>query len=282
MAALVMRFSTWALSSPWNSRISASISHSTTAAANTSDRRSSGSHADLLGGHVRQLPLGHPGLGDVRPQAGLGDAEVQHPGHPVDADHDVLGRDVPVDDVQRPPGLAGRLVRGVQPVQHAGDHADRDRRGDARARAPARSDQPRQRLAVDVLHDQQQLAVVDRDHVQRSDHVAVLDPGRQAGLVQEHRHEIRITSELRVQPLDGYCSAKAPLAAHPPEKDARHTPRGDLVMDRVASDDRFAGQGRRDRLHSSEYSAIESKPTPPVGGSLNLLAGQGCHVSPPS
>jgi hypothetical protein len=65
----------------------------------------------------------------------------------------------------------------------------------------------------------------------------VLDARGEAGLVEEHRHELGILGELRVQPLDGDGLREA----HRPEQTAEvhggHAPGGDLAVHRVASDD---------------------------------------------
>ena len=81
--------------------------------------------------------------------------------HAVDADQDVLRGDVAVDDVERLAALALGLVRRVQPVQHARHDAWPTMRGrDALAsRRADGADQPRERLAVHVLHDEEQLAL---------------------------------------------------------------------------------------------------------------------------
>ena len=137
----------------------------------------------------------------MRP-ARLRDAEVEHARDAVDADEDVLRRDVAVDDAERLAVLvssprARRAGRGAR--RH-----DRARRSCSGMRAPARraarsrreSDSP-----CDVLHDEEELAL-GRDDVERRHDVRVADARGEPRLVEEHRDELGILRELRVQPLD--------------------------------------------------------------------------------
>jgi hypothetical protein len=81
-----------------------------------------------------------------------------------------------------------------------------DRHGDARRHALAglqgAPDEARERLAGHVVHDEQDL-VVRGDDVERLDDVRVPDAGRELRLVEEHRDEVRVAREVRVEPLDG-------------------------------------------------------------------------------
>jgi hypothetical protein len=77
-----------------------------------------GAAADLLGRHVLQLALELPILGRVKSDRGLRDTEVQDARDAVDPDHDVLRRDVAVDDAQRSTGFADGLVGGVESFEH--------------------------------------------------------------------------------------------------------------------------------------------------------------------
>ena len=105
-----------------------------------------------------------------------------------------------MDELERSAALSGGLVRRVQPHEDVGDDPRGDgRRGPPGARAQAREEQV-QRLAVDVLHRQQQLAL-GHLHVEGGDDVGVGEARGDARLVEEHRHELRVVREPGLQPL---------------------------------------------------------------------------------
>ena len=141
-----------------------------------------------------------------------------------------------MDDVQRLALLVARLVRCVQPLQHAGDdgadHGQRDRR----ARRPHVLEDAGERLAMDVLHHQEQLVLV-ADDVDRRHDVGVADARGEAGLVDQHGDELRIARQVRVQPLDGDDTGEAALASQPPEPDGGHAARRELTEKLVTIDD---------------------------------------------
>ena len=93
----------------------------------------------------------------------------------------------------------------------AADDRERDRRRVRRDRAPH---EPRERLALHVLHDEEELAVGLHD-VERRHHVRVADARGEARLVEEHRDELGVLGELRVEALDrdGAREADGPDAA---------------------------------------------------------------------
>jgi hypothetical protein len=113
--------------------------------------------------------------------------------------------------------IARRLVRGVQPRQRAANDGHHDLRRHPLLALHAQAQQARQHLAVHVLHHQQQLLLVDGDDVQRRNDVGVLHARGDAGLVDQHRHEVGIARVLRVQPLDGHGAGEAALTAQAPE-----------------------------------------------------------------
>ena len=134
-----------------------------------------------------------------------------------------------MDDAERLAALVLRLVRRVQPVQDARhDRARRSRRGMRCAASRDARMQARERLARHVLHDEEELAV-RRDDVERRDDVRMPDARREARLVEEHRDELGILRELRVQPLDRDRAREADRPEQPPEMDRRHAARRDLV-----------------------------------------------------
>ena len=81
---------------------------------------------DHLRGHVEELALQGPGLGAARHGGRLGDAEVDHLHLAGDADVDVVGGEVAVDDLQLPTPRVLRPVRGVEPAAGLGEHPQGD------------------------------------------------------------------------------------------------------------------------------------------------------------
>jgi len=137
-----------------------------------------------------------------------------------------------MDEAEDLPLLALCLVRGVQPFERAGDDTHGAARRDALARLAGLPDQPRERLAGDVLHDEEELAVV-RDDVEGGDHVRVADTGREARLLQEHRHEIRVLREVRMEALDGHRAREADRPEQARKMDRGHAAGCDLAVQRV-------------------------------------------------
>ena len=201
----------------------------------------------LLGRHVGDLALDLPLAGRLQPTGGLGDAEVEHARGAVGADEDVLRAHVAVDDRQRMPLLVPGLVRGVQPVEHAAHYRGQQARRDALVLRLRRACQARERLALHVLHHQEDLAF-GGDDVERGDDVGMTDTTGEAGLVEEHRHELRVLGVLRVQPLDGHRAREPDRAREPPEVHRRHAAGGDLPVEHVATDLATGAAGRRSCL----------------------------------
>ena len=89
---------------------------------------------------------------------------------------------------------------------------------------------------MNVLHDEEELAV-GRDHIERRRDVGVANARRDARFVQEHRDELVLAREVRVEALDRHEAREAPGAERAPEVHRRHATRRDLVVDRVAAID---------------------------------------------
>src|SRR4051794_15661062 len=113
----------------------------------------------------------------------------------------------------------------MEPVQDGGYDGGRDLRRDRLLAGGARLNEPRDGLALHVFHDEEELAV-RRDDVQGLDDVGVLDPGDEAGLVEEHRDEARVARMVRMEALDGDSPYEAAGAHHAPVVDGRHSSRG--------------------------------------------------------
>ena len=61
----------------------------------------------------------------------------------------------------------------------------------------------------------------------------MLDARGEARLVEEHRDELGVLRELRMQALDRDGAREADRAEEAPEVDRRHAARGDLVVERI-------------------------------------------------
>jgi len=99
------------------------------------------------------------------------------------------------------------------------------------------AEEPAERLPVDVLHDEHAL-VLARDDVDRADDVRVPDARHEPGLVDEHRREAPIASEVRVHALDGDRRARGLLVGATAVVDRRHPAGRDLPLQPVPTDDR--------------------------------------------
>ena len=187
---------------------------------------------ELLGRHVRELALDLAVARDLDAARGLRDAEVEHARDAVGADEHVLRGDVAMDEVERSPRSFFASCAAWRPWRkpHMIDAAMRG--GHVLALLARRAKQLRERLAVDVLHDEEELAV-GRDDVDRRDDVRVLDARGEARLVEEHRDELGILGELRMQPLDRDGAREADRAEQAAEVDRRHAAGGDLVVERI-------------------------------------------------
>ena len=106
--------------------------------------------------------------------------------------------------------------------------------GGARAGSRA-AHELRQRSAEDVVHHEQQLPA-GRDDVERRDHVGVLHARGEPRLVEEHRDELGVGRQVRVQALDGHGPREADGPDDAAQVDDRHPPRGDRVVHLVATD----------------------------------------------
>ncbi len=185
-----------------------------------------------------------PFPGDLKSPDGLCDAEVEHARDPVCPHDRVVRTHVAVNDTEKPPVLVGRLVRCVKTREQIGDDRADYLRRDALLARSREAQKLAQRLAVDVLHDDEKL-IGNRQDIQGSDDVRVPDARRQPGLVDEHRGKLLVLRQVRVQPLHGDRSREPARAGELAEVDPRHATRGDCVVDGVAPDAR----GRRHLLN---------------------------------
>ena len=184
---------------------------------------------------------------------GFGDAEVEDDRGAVATHHHVVRGHVAVDEAEWLAVLAVRLVRCVEAAERVDHDGDRDARRDTLLLLVRGLEERRERRAVDEVHDDGDLIVLG-DHVEHAHHVGVLDAAHQARLVEEHREELAVAREVRVQPLDRDDPAEAASTEEAPEVHARHPAARDLVVDGVPPDDlhglSFWGQQQRKPMWS--------------------------------
>ena len=164
----------------------------------------------------------------------MGDAEVGEASHAVDADEDVVRRDVAMDEVERLALRAGELVSCVQSRQRVEEDPQREVERQRPPHAPERAQQGLERRPLDVLHDQEEALFVLLD-VEGGDDVGVPDARREAGLVEEHVDEIGLGRQVRVHGLDGDQPLEAARAERAAEAHLGHPARGDDADDLVAA-----------------------------------------------
>ncbi len=86
---------------------------------------------------------------------------------------------------------------------------------------------------MDVLHDDEVVALL-LAQAEDLDDVRVVQHGRDAGLVQELLHEVRIIGQVLVDPLEHHVLGEAAEADLPGEEHLPHAAPGDLSDDLVA------------------------------------------------
>ena len=186
----------------------------------------------LLRRHVGDLSLDLAFVGVVHAAAGLRDAEVEHAREAVDADHHVLGGHVAVHDRERRSVVVLRFVGLVEAEQEVVDDRARHTDRDAALGFADHAEKRGERLALDVLHDDEEVAAAF-DDVERGDDVRVTEAGREARLVEEHRGEGRVLRVLRMHAFDRHEAGEPHRAAHPTEIDRGHTARRELAEELV-------------------------------------------------
>jgi len=161
--------------------------------------------SELLGRGVSELAEEDARLGHLGGRVGdLGDAEV----HQLDerlavlgpADHDVVGRDVPVDDV-----LAVEIAEREQRLVR-----DLERQGDT-GRA-LHAEELRQVDAVDELHDEVGRPLVVEGEVQDGADVRVLQARRRPRLLEEAPLQVLVGDRVGPHDLDDPDLVEEPMA----------------------------------------------------------------------
>jgi len=156
----------------------------------------------LFGRHVGDFSLDHPHLGDRALAGRLGDPEIDDLHIPLVGEEDVLGRDVPMDDVQGFSLEVLQLVRVIEPGAHLGDQVQgvfEADRGSLLLRF--RVDRP-QILPEEKLH-RDEVRIFHRAEVVDLDDVLVIQEGGQLRLVDEGGDELLLVREVGKDLLDG-------------------------------------------------------------------------------
>ena len=192
-------------------------------------------HAELLGRHVRELSLEDTLACVMGARARFGDPEIEQARDALDADHHVGGRYVAMNDVERAAAFVLHLVRAMEPGEDPGEHGDGHVDGDRLVRDLRHLHELAERNAVHVFLHEDQLVAGD-DDVEYGHDVRVMDARGDAGLVVEHRDEVGIVGELRVQSLRRDEAREALGADEACRVDGRHASARDGGVQQIASE----------------------------------------------
>ncbi len=190
---------------------------------------------DLLRRHVAQLALDLGTLRQLQPVSCAGDAEVDDLDLACHRDQDVLGADVAMDDAReltRPIALG---VGGLQALQHLDGEVTRHQRIGPLAAFAQPTQQSRQGMAVDVLHDDEVAAPVLVE-LEDLHHVWVVQQHRDAGLVDQHVDDVLIGRMLGQNPLDGDVLFKAAGPLGLGQKDLAHATGAQATHKHIAAE----------------------------------------------
>ena len=167
-----------------------------------------------LGGEVGQLALDGAGGGEAGGAvAGPGEAEVGQLDGAVEAEQDVVGRDVAVDDGGGPAVEADAIVGGAEAAQGADRDAGGDGPGDVADCVAVDLDQGPEVDALDPFHDQVVGAALAAEVVDLDD-VGVGELAADARLLDEHVDVVLERTELGLDVLDGDGALEPGGAAH--------------------------------------------------------------------
>jgi hypothetical protein len=125
-------------------------------------------------------------------------------------------------------------VCSVQAVQHVRQNRARDRERHAPPAFTRCLREPRERLALDVVHYEEKLAIGGHD-VDGRDDVRVPNSSREMRLVEEHLDEFGILGELGMKPLDRHGAREAGWATLSADVNGRHPSGCNLGKHRVTA-----------------------------------------------
>ncbi len=202
--------------------------------------------ARLLRRHVRDLALE---LTARRPRQrrllDARDAEVDELDRAVEADQEVAGRDVAVDEVE--PGVRpARVLQIGERARRAVGDRDRDRERHQPVARLGGGEQAAHVVTVDELHHVVASVVIDADVEHRRD-VGVVKRRGEPRLLDEHVDEATLVRDRRQQPLDRDALVDRAVA-RPREVDVGHAAGAEVTDDLVATDPRTRSETDRHAL----------------------------------
>ena len=168
----------------------------------------------LLRRAVGELALDAARVGLGEAHDGLGHAEVRDTRASVDAQEDVLRRDVAVHDLEMFAQGSRRFVGVVEPVRRLGQELHAHAQRHDTARLGRGLEHAPEGHADDQLHHDVERTLIVPPKVEGLDDVGTRDVGRDPRLVQEHGHEILVLGQVRQHALDGDELLKSRFAAH--------------------------------------------------------------------
>jgi hypothetical protein len=131
----------------------------------------------------------------------LGDAEVDELHAPVRGDEDVVWGHVAMDEAHRAAVVVGLLVGSVEAERRFAHDVCGEGPGKSRAALREAPHEPSQRVALEVLHHEVELAHVG-DELEDPDHVRMTNARDRARLVLEHHAESLVLREVRQHALE--------------------------------------------------------------------------------
>jgi len=195
-----------------------------------------------LRGHVHELAQDHAGVGALRRERALGQAEVDDLHLALVAHQHVLRRHVAVHQAQRVAVVVLLAMRVGQRVEHAQEDLQAQPHRHALA---ARLDAGEQRAQVLAVHELQRdvAPAVDRAHVGHLGDGAVLQVEQHPRLGLEPAHELRIGGQLHADALEHQELAQARDRRGLGQEDLAHAADRQLRHQRVPA----KGHGRDGR-----------------------------------
>ncbi len=191
--------------------------------------------AQLLWRAIRELPLDLSGVGLRGTKERPRDAEVGDARASVDADEDVLRRDVAVDDLEGLAHGSDGVVSGVESLRGLSDELDAH--GD-RHRPPHLGgllDDAAEGDAHHQLHRDVESTLRVPTEVERLHHVGTRDVRGEPRFIEEHGDEIFVLGERRQHPLDRDELLEARFAGRARRIHLGHASRRDAEEHFVAS-----------------------------------------------
>jgi hypothetical protein len=205
--------------------------------------------ARLLRAQVGELALEHVGL-RLLPvlQAGEGDPEVEDLHVAGGAQHDVVGRDVAMNDAERLAVLVAEAVRVVQRVRELGADVDREPLGEEAILPRRELERGAERHAGDVLHHEVVSIAVLLEVVGGRD-VAMVEAGGELRLGDGHALEAVVLGEDVAHALQREEALEPGDAAAASEHDLRHSAFAERTEDLVGTRRGSEVEELRTRLH---------------------------------